>query len=522
LLLCVLLANLNSACSGFRAANTPAAEAQERQGDRTGVDPQHQKLKSSEHVLAAMTHDFKVVEFDPPGATVAVLDSVGNALQGRVAGNVVTMPLSGVERVWVERRSETDVVQVIMLTLGVLVLTLGVVAIIAAATKESCPFIYSWDGAQFVFDAEPYGGAISKALERDDYGHLEHLRADRGVYRLRVTNEVNETQYTDLMELWAVDHEPGIRLACDEFGGLHALPSPQPPLSVVDAFGQELRELFVAPDRLVWEPMPDPHAADDPQVDPRCTLVLTFPRPAGATRAKLIARASTGLWGSHMIRELLKLRGVELEDWHRTIDADPAALQQLRDWSFREELYVLKVELEEPDGWHVRGFLPGGGPFIAEDRVIALDAARVEGSELRVRLRPPAGFWALDAFAVQWDGVTGEAAVTPPALQLHRISPTAAHTDAGADVRAALMHDDDVAYEMPRKGDVGEVRFAAPPVAAGLERTLFLHSRGHYRLHLEGQGEPDRATLQELALVPDAAARLAARLYGLHRLARQP
>lgn len=97
-----------------------------------------------------------------------------------------------------------------------------------------------------------------------------------------------------------------------------------------------------------------------------------------------------------------------------------------------------------------------------------------------------------------------------------------AHTDAGSDVRAALMHDDDLVYEMPHKGDAGEVRFEAPPLSPGLERTLFLHTRGYYRLHLEGQGEPDHATLQELALVPDTAARLAARLYGLHLAARTP
>lgn len=362
LLLCLLLLNLNIACSGFRAQNASDPNAQDLRKDREGLDPHQEELNSSEHVMAAMTPDRTVIEFDTPGATVAVVDSVGNALQGRVAGRSVTIPLSGVERVWVERRTGTDVVKTIALTLGVLVLVLGVAVGIAAATKESCPFVYSWDGAQFVFDAEPYGGAISKGLERDDYSHLEHLRANQGVYRLRVTNEVNETQYTDLMELWAVDHEPGARLACDEFGGLHALPTPQPPLSVVDSSGQELRDMFVAPDRLVWEPMPDPRAADDPQVDPRCTLVLTFPRPAGATHAKLVTRASTGLWGSHMIRELMKLRGDELEQWHRTIDSDPVALQQLRDWSFREELYALKVELEEPDGWRVRGFLPGVGP----------------------------------------------------------------------------------------------------------------------------------------------------------------
>ena len=82
---------------------------------------------------------------------------------------------------------------------------------IALATKQSCPFIYSWNGSEYVFDAEPYGGAVTRGLERDDYSELENLRAENGLYRLMVTNEVPETQYTNLMELQVVDHPAATR-----------------------------------------------------------------------------------------------------------------------------------------------------------------------------------------------------------------------------------------------------------------------------------------------------------------------
>ena len=60
---------------------------------------------------------------------------------------------------------------------------------------------------------------LTRGLERDDYGDLEHLRADSaGLYRLLVTNEVPETQYTNSMRLLVVDHRPGARFEMDEFG----------------------------------------------------------------------------------------------------------------------------------------------------------------------------------------------------------------------------------------------------------------------------------------------------------------
>jgi len=44
----------------------------------------------------------------------------------------------------------------------------------------------------------------------------------------------------------------------------------------------------------------------------------------------------------------------------------------------------------------VRGVLTGMGPFISKDRVIPLDVSRVRGDQLRIRIQPMAGFWALN------------------------------------------------------------------------------------------------------------------------------
>lgn len=458
------------------------------------------KQGAKDKILRIVTRDGREIRFEPPGG-----EDRGGVISGQ-ARQSYSIPIEKVQRLWVER---SDAGRVVLLTVGIAAALFAALLVIVAATKQSCPFVYSWDGTHYVFDAEPYGGATTRGLERDDYAELEHLQAEGGRYRLMVTNEVPETQYTNLMELWAVDHPPGLRVAADEWGGLHTLADTRPPLSARDREGHDLRPWLEKTDKLIWEPEAVPGA--DGSL--RREIVMSFPRPENAARAKLVANVATGLWGSYMIKEMLALRGRELSAWYASIDGDAAAGQALRAWNLQEELYALKVEVEEPTGWEVRGALIGGGPFIAEDRVLSLDLSRVRGDQVRIRIRPPAGFWALNSFAVDYSR-DGELAVD-------KIAAIEARDTRGIDVLEALKARDDDYYTMPETGDRGYVVFPAPTPRPGTERTVFLHTRGYYRLHLAGEGEPDRATLRQIVEDPDGAARFAAARFARWRSERR-
>jgi hypothetical protein len=463
------------------------AKSQSSQADNGRQRVQHVTLK-----------DGGEVDFVAPG---------GSRHDGVVSGQIyeiVDLPVDQVQRVYMEETS-VSVVKTIGFVIAVVGGAIAVAGIIAAATKESCPFVYSWDGQRFVFDAEPYGGATTRGLERDDYSELEHLRAEDGRYRLLVTNEVNETQYTNLMELWVVDHAPGVRLAADEHGGIHSVSGKVPPVSAVDARGRDLVPWLAQTDRLIWEPP----AAPDGSGELRQEIVMSFRRPAGALRGRLVAHVATGLWGSHMIRELLGLRGREIGAFYASIDGSPQARAALMAWNLREELYTLKLEVEEPTGWEVRGLLPGGGPFISEDRVVPLDVSRAAGDVVRVRIRPPLGFWALNSFGIDWS--------PDRSVQVRVLKPIEARDASGQDRLPELLEADERFYAMPYSGDRGRITFEAPPLGNGVERTVFLHTRGYYRLHLAEDGEPDRERLRQLLEVPGAAARFAAERYAAWR-----
>ena len=145
--------------------------------------------------------------------------------------------------------------------------------------------------------------------------------------------------------------------------------------------------------------------------------------------------------------------------------------------------------------------MAGGGPAVSENRVVSLDVGAVRGDRVRVRLRPPAGFWSIDAVQV--------AHGSDAAARVDTVAARRAVDGAGNDVGPRLARADDRYHDMPTLEDQAELRFAAPAPRPGAARTVLLHSRGYYRLHMPAGGVADLATLQRITDVPDEAARWA-------------
>ena len=479
-------------------------------------------LTPDQGIVAITTKSGRVVEFDQamvegawggkyPKRTYAVLHN--DSLFATVNKDPYKIALADVQHLWIRVEEVDPYLTTVAVIGGVAVALLAMLAIFAASqtsssTGSSCPSVYSWDGNRYVFDAEPYAGAISRGLERDDFSALENLQVVDGSYRLRLANEMPETDCTNSVELCLLDHAPGQRVAADAGGAFHDVTAARPLRSATDETGRDLRPWLEATDKLIWEPAPE--ATADGGL--RTEIVMSFPRPAGSERAKLVANVSTGTWGAWMIRELLDLRGNQLPWFYGAIDGVPAAQDSLRAWNEREELFVLKVEVEEADGWHVRGFLPGGGRA-AENVVVPLDIRHVQGEELRLRIRPPVGFWALNSFAVDYSP-------EGPPLDMKIVKPTSAVDDKGNDVLPQLLAADEAYHVMPGTGNWASVVFPAPALEPGRARTIFLHSRGYYQLHLDAEHAPDAVRLEQIANEPDAAARFAVERFAQWRAER--
>ncbi len=412
------------------------------------------------------------------------------------SGSVVRIPISEVQRVYA---SKSNTGLTILAVLAIPVLLIAVIA----ATKESCPFVYSYDGQHYVFDGEPYGGAICDALERTDWCRLEYLKPVDGQYRLLLTNEVNETQYTDEFKLWVIDHRQGTEVVPDAEGNLYCVRIPAKPISALNGRGTDITPWIIEKDRLFWES--DLRAKDPAKTsDRRDTILIKFPKPKGATKAKLVVNGSTTVWGSQMLKRMTELHGQDVPQWYEELK-DPANQMILEVWNRREELYKLQVKVGTAGGWATRGILWGGGPFISEDRVVPLDLRQVEGDTLRILLAPPAGFWQLNSFAVDYSEET------IPEHQEIAGSSMVGHD--GADLAGILSATDKRYYVMPETGQKAALSFPAPPARPGYVRTVFAKVSGYYDLRAKAEGPPQAEVFRRISTEPGYPAGFALQEY---------
>jgi hypothetical protein len=440
-------------------------------------------------VLGVLKKNGEEVTF-PKGSAARVVGE-------RVIGSSINIPLADCDLVWVRRVNPAGT---FLATVGGVALVLtGIVAIIAL-TKESCPFIYSFDGRDYVFDAEPYGGATSKGLQRTEWCGLEHLRAVDGLYKIRLTNEVDETQHTDELKLVVVDHPVGVGLAADEQGGLHTIAAPLRPTAARDAQGRDLLPLVQTRDWISWQSrLDDKDPAKDGNL--REELTFEFPRPAGTTRAKLVFNGGTTLWGSQMLKRFLELYGAAVGKHYLALDGSSQARASLDAWNLREELYRLWIRVETGGGWTTRGTIVGGGPFMTEDRVYPLDLAGIPGDTLRIKLTPPAGFWTINSLAVDYS--------SDQPVRATELEPASAVDPRGADIRDLLARPDGRDYAAPEMGNLAELTFLAPPEVPGLARTVLAKVSGYYDIHLKAQGAPRLDLLNRISSEPGFPARFA-------------
>lgn len=410
----------------------------------------------------------------------------------------ISIPLSQAELIWVYKTSQASA----FLVGGAVILAVGaIIAIIAVSTyshprrttTECCPFVYSFDGEKYMFDAEPYGGAICQGLERTDWCPLENLAEIDGQYKIMIANELEEIQHTNMMALLVVDHPEDTAVAPDASGKIHSIARPVAPIKAFDAKGNDILPFVVQNDRVFWTSRMEGRDPEKKE-DLRDELIFEFPKPRDAKKAKLLVNAGTTHWGSHAIKRYLDLYGNSVHDWYDSVKTQGPEYYRFVNMHVRDELYALNIRVETEKGWIPKGFMRGGGPLISENRVYPLNISDVAGDVLRIKFTPPVNFWMINHLAVDYSD--------DAAIQVTEVKPLRAFDNRGRDILDAIISDDSAYHVMPAMGDQAQLIFEAPPRAEGKQRSLLFKIKGYYDIHLDGEGEPQLATIDRLQTEP--------------------
>ncbi|GAB3573656.1 hypothetical protein [Hymenobacter daeguensis] len=389
----------------------------------------------------------------------------------------VSIPFASIRQIdLVEKDSGKTTASYVLGGLGITAGVVAILAVIVALTKSSCPFVYAYDGHEYRFVGEAYGGAIFAPAERNDYLPLPGMQPENGEYRLKISNELKERQYTNLAELWLVQHPAGTQVLLDQRGHVQTLTTPLPPTQARSQAGHDCTAQLQATDHSAFL-----FNEDQPGSAPN-SLTLSFAKPAAARHGKLVLHAQNSLWLDYLYGAFIEKFGTAYNSWAAQQKTQPAEIN--RQWSLDQSI-PLKVYVEAGHGWQLAETIPTIGPLAARDLVVPLGFAANATGQVRVKLECGFMFWEVDYAAL-------DCSPNVP-VQLDNCRLSSARTERGTDARAQLAADDTLYLSQPRPGSVASLSYQShlPAPAAGTRCTAFLRTKGYYEHIRDFQGLPN-------------------------------
>jgi hypothetical protein len=396
--------------------------------------------------------------------------------------NEVSVSLENIEKIEIyDRAAGATTASWIFGGLGVAAGVLAVITIIAVLTKSSCPFIYVYNGTNYEFCGEIYSGAIQPPLERHDYLPLHELREIDNLYKIQMKNEVHEIQHTNLSELIVVDHPPESEVLIDKYGNLCTINNPYSPLSATNLEGNDILPQILAKDSLSY-------SGYDPGKDPNLTdgAIMEFEIPEEADSLMLSLRAKNSFWLDYLFTRFHALFGSEYDSYMNK-QAEATRLE-LMERMFDQKLPI-SVSIEKDGEWVYQDYFNVAGPMALRDDILSLDVSDISSGQVRIRLEYGLYFWELDYVGIDFKG---DEKIMKQVVQLE-----SAFDGKNDDVKDLLIADDSLYYIQPDIGDVVEMTFKVP-ASKGMQRSVFLHSKGHYKIIRDQTGAPDLKTLRSL------------------------
>jgi len=407
-----------------------------------------------------------------------------------------SIPLTDIEMIWLKERNPGAST---LATLGLVAAVAGgallVASLIVWLTKgASCPILYSQDNLHFEREGEIYSGAVFKEIERTDYLKLHHLTEVKGAYRLKISNEAEETQYTDEIKLLVVDHPKGSSVFVGSDGVVHTIQSPLRAISAEDLKGTDFTAALEAPDNRMWSSNPYRGNPDNPG-DLKSGVILKFPKPAAAQKAKLVVRIGNTFWIDYIFMRSVGLMGELMNAWYQQA-AQSSQFKERAESFIKKQGVALRAQLLKDGEWEDIGYFHPTGPVGLQEDILEFPVDAMSSDSLTIKLDGGTFFWMIDYAAIDY--------AADLATKNYEVSPVEVIDESGQDIKESLLRSDDVYYTMLKAGNYAVLKFPVPPKNPESEQSFILKSEGYYSIHPPEEGLPDAKALVALLQNPDS------------------
>jgi hypothetical protein len=364
-------------------------------------------------------------------------------------------------------------------SLGVAAGAFGVLLVIVALTKSSCPFVYAYDGNDYLFSGEIFSGATQPGLERDDYMLLPGVASSEGTYSIRLTNEVHEIQSVNLASLLIVDHPADLSVLIDKSGKMQTFRQPSIPVIAENVAGRDILDLICKKDSLNFSGNPPDVGKDGVE-----TIVMKFIKPHDCKSAKLLIRAKNSFWLDVLFTKFHSLFGERYNTFEEKQES--ASAGKLNKFLLDQKI-PLSVYIEKKGKWQSAGYFNIAGPMAMRDDILPVDLAGISSDTVKIKLETGFLFWEVDYAGMDFSK-------TEKAVQ-SELSATSAFDRYGGNVVNLLSAKDDNYLVLKEVGDEVILDFNKPSMQNSC-RSVFLHTSGYYKILRDQTGPADKQALK--------------------------
>jgi hypothetical protein len=392
----------------------------------------------------------------------------------------ITFPIKAISRINIyDKATGATIASWGFTTLGIGIGAAGILLIIILLTKSSCPFIYSYNGTDYIFTGEIFSGATQPGLERDDYLLLPSVASMDGAYKVKITNEVHEIQSINFAGLVVIDHSKNNSVLIDKYGIPYSVNKPVSPVEAKCAGGNNVLPLIADRDSLFYsgnETKVGKNGIDE--------IVIKFIKPENAQSSKLIIRAKNSFWLDVLISKVHKLFGERYNSYSLKEAKSPG--NKLRKWQLDQKI-PLSVYIEKNGRWEFVDYFNIAGPMALRDDILPLNLEGINSDTIKIKLNTGFLFWDIDFAGMDFSKNEIMKPVTVPVKT--------AIDNNNVDISGSLLNPDQDYYVQKKTGDEAFLTFETL-VQKESNRSVFLHTRGYYQILREQAGKADKKKLK--------------------------
>jgi hypothetical protein len=349
-------------------------------------------------------------------------------------------------------------------------------------SSGSCPYVYAWDGRQYVLQGEVFGTAFGRALEARTVCMLPATAPQSTVVCVRVSNERPETHYIDAIQALAFEAPKGATVLLDNQHRAWPVLQPQPPLQSPAQLRQQ--------DGVCWT---SDLRSTGPGGSNRDVIELTFPCPGDRRTGSLVIHAINTKLVNAVYDMVFGYLGDESLRFLYQVENDSECIRILQEWISD---CSLAIEVWRGGRWVCEGRIAPEANAAAFSRIVRVSSEGVTGESLRVRLSSLADMWELDAVALDWTPVES---LTPHPLVMR----CATQTKAGSVSEHLVARDGNYTVLLP--GDCIEMEFDGRQSSPGRTVTYALEATGYLYEWPQENSLPRRSPFETVSYIPEQA-----------------